>query len=142
MTWPNPVFISTPFLKVFIKLVKDSCIFLLNYLVEFVPFCLYVNKCCTFCNTFSVSFEIYLSSAFGSAQRSGTGASATSQLRWRMRTVGGKHGKMGKSREHLGCSLGTSSGETLEGDNAAIFVFPAWSSFQNTYNVDPKTTSS
>lgn len=67
MTWPNPVFISTPFLKVFIKLVKDSCIFLLNYLVEFVPFCLYVNKCCTFCNTFSVSFEIYLSSAFGSA---------------------------------------------------------------------------
>lgn len=41
-----------PFLKVFIKLVEDSCIFLLNYLVEFVPFCLYVNKCCTFCNTF------------------------------------------------------------------------------------------
>ena len=60
MTWPNPVFISTPFLKVFIKLVEDSCIFLLNYLVEFVPFCLYVNKCCTFCNT----FESVLKSGF------------------------------------------------------------------------------
>lgn len=60
MTWPNPVFISTPFLKVFIKLVEDSCIFLLNYLVEFVPFCLYVNKAVHF----AIHFQCLLKSAF------------------------------------------------------------------------------
>lgn len=39
---PNPVFISTPFLKIFIKLVEDSCIFLLEL---FSRICAFLSVC-------------------------------------------------------------------------------------------------
>lgn len=41
---------SSPFWSIYKDLVEDGCIFLLKYLVE-LCLCLYVNKCCTFCNT-------------------------------------------------------------------------------------------